>query len=123
MKAAAMLALAGLSISTAQAAEPTGTLTLACQGTQNRYSAEGMKSEPITMTLIVDFQKKTVVGFPDSDAPVNITNSDERTISFSSDGGSSRFNGIIDRVRNTVDAVYMSLDPNTSDFGYALKCK
>jgi hypothetical protein len=36
MKAPMLLALAALSISTAQAAEPTGTLTLACQGTENR---------------------------------------------------------------------------------------
>jgi len=33
MKAPIQLALATLSISTAQAAEPAGTLTLACQGT------------------------------------------------------------------------------------------
>ena len=33
MKAPMLLALAALSISTAQAAEPTGKLTLACQGT------------------------------------------------------------------------------------------
>ena len=67
------------------------------------------------------FQIKTVVGFPGTDGPVNI--SDEMTISFSRDVGSSRFNGIIDRMRSTVDAVYMSLDTSTPDFGYALKCK
>jgi hypothetical protein len=32
------------------------------------------------------------------------------------------FNGIIDRKRNTVDAVYMSFKKYTPDFGYALKC-
>src|SRR6516162_6367713 len=123
MKVPILLALAALPISAARAAEPAGTLTLACQGTQTRWTAEGMKSEPVTMTLMVDFRKKTVVGFPGTDAPVNIKNSDEMTISFSRDVGSSRFNGIIDRMRSTVDAVYMSLDTSTPDFGYALKCK
>ena len=80
MKVPILLALAALPISAARAAEPAGTLTLACQGTQTRRTAEGMKSEPITMTLMVDFQKKTVVGFPGTDGPVNI--SDEMTISF-----------------------------------------
>jgi hypothetical protein len=61
--------------------------------------------------------------FPGTDAPVNINNSDEMTISFSRDGGSSRFNGIIDWMRSTVDAVHMSLDTSAPDFGCALKCK
>ena len=82
-----------------------------------------MTSEQIAITLIVDFQKGTIVGFPGSNAAVNITNSDEVMISFSRDGGNSRFNGIIDKKRKTVDAVNMSLDTNTPDFGYTMKCK
>jgi hypothetical protein len=120
---ATLLVLTGLLIATAQAAEPTGTLKLACQGAQNRWTAAGIKSEQITMTLIIDFQKKTIVGFPDSDVSANIDNSDELTIVFSRDSGSSRFNGIIDRKKNTADAVYMSSDTNTQDVGYALKCR
>ena len=108
-------------IAIAQAAE--STLTLACQGTQTRYAAAGMTSEQITMTLTLDFQKGTIVGFPGSNAPVNISNSDDVMVSFSRDGGNSRFNGIIDKKRKTVDAVNMSLDTNTPDFGYTMKCK
>ena len=111
MKAQILLALAALPISTARAAEPAGTLTLACQGTQTRWTAEGMKSEQVTMTLVVDFQKKTVVGFPGTDPPVNINNSDEMTISFSRDVGSSRFNGIIHRMRSTVDCCLVRYEP------------
>jgi hypothetical protein len=108
-------------IAIAQAVE--STLTLACQGTQTRYAAAGMTSEQITMTLTLDFQKGTIVGFPGSNAPVNISNSDDVMVSFSRDGGNSRFNGIIDKKRKTVDAVNMSLDTNTPDFGYTMKCK
>jgi hypothetical protein len=118
-----LLVLTGLLIATAHAAEPTGTVTLACQGLQNQWTSAGMKSVPITMTLIIDFQKRTIVGFPDSDVPASISNSDEMTITFSRDSERSRFNGIIDRKRNTTDAVYMSSDTNTLDFGYALKCR
>jgi hypothetical protein len=120
---ATLLVLAGLLIAIARATEPTETLTLACQGTQTRYAAEGMRSEQIAITLIVDFRKGTIVGFPGSNAPVNISNSDEVMISFSRDGVNSRFNGIIDRKRKTVDGVNMSLDTNMPDFGYAMKCK
>ena len=120
---ATLLVLAGLLIATARATEPTETLTLACQGTQTRYAAAGMTSEQITMTLTLDFQKGTIVGFPGSNAPVNISNSDDVMVSFSRDGGNSRFNGIIDKKRKTVDAVNMSLDTNTPDFGYTMKCK
>jgi len=120
---AMLLALTGLSVATAQAAEPTGTLTLACQGRQTRWTVEGMKSDEIALTLTVDFQKGTIIGFPSTNAPVNISSSDEVMISFSRDGGSSRFNGIIDTKRKTVDAVNMSLNTNTPDFGYTMKCK
>ena len=64
-----------------------------------------------------------IVGFPASNAPVNISSSDDVMVSFSRDGGNSRFNGIIDKKRKTVDGVNMSLDTNTPDFGYTMKCK
>ena len=120
---ATLLVLAGLLIATARATEPTETLTLACQGTQTRYAAAGMTSEQITMTLTLDFPKGTIVGFSGSNAPVNISSSDDVMISFSRVDGNSRFNGIIDKKRKTVDGVNMSLDTNTPDFGYAMKCK
>src|SRR6202035_1473974 len=65
------------------AAEPTGTLTLACKGTNIvEYEATHNKvSSQVTMGIIVDFGKKTVVGFtPGNDIPVMIENVDETSI-------------------------------------------
>jgi hypothetical protein len=62
MKAPMLLALAALSISTAQAAEPTGTLTLACQGTVTGTGTEE-KPELISMGVIVNFTTGMVQGF------------------------------------------------------------
>jgi hypothetical protein len=58
-----LLVLAALS--TAQAAEPTGTLTLACQGTATDKTdlREAAKPEPVSMGLIIDFTTKTGCGF------------------------------------------------------------
>jgi archaellum component FlaG (FlaF/FlaG flagellin family) len=67
------------------AAEPTGTLTLACKGTNIvEYVATHTKvSSQVTIGIIVDFQKKTVVGFtPGDDIPVMIKDVDETAISF-----------------------------------------
>jgi hypothetical protein len=62
MKAPMLLALGGLSISTAQAAE-TGTLTLACEGTVADEQADA-KPKPISMGMIVNFTARTVAGLP-----------------------------------------------------------
>jgi hypothetical protein len=54
MKAPLVLALAGLSISTAQAAE--GVLTLTCQGrTITKIGTGPSKEEPMSMGVIVNF--------------------------------------------------------------------
>jgi hypothetical protein len=58
-----LLALAALS--TAQAAEPTGTLTLVCKGTETHKGA-GISSDQINIGVMVDFQKKIVTGLTDS---------------------------------------------------------
>jgi hypothetical protein len=60
MKAPMLLALPALS--TAQAAEPTGTLTLACQGTVTGTGTEE-KPELISMGVIVNFTTGMVQGF------------------------------------------------------------
>jgi hypothetical protein len=57
MEAPILLALAALSVSTAQAAEPT-TLTLACSGTQTGY--ETTKSMELSFNLFLDFTARTV---------------------------------------------------------------
>jgi hypothetical protein len=67
-------------LSTAQADEPT-TLTLACKGTQISQGDAGTTSEQINIGIIVDFQKKKIIGL--SDDPDTITGLDETRISFS----------------------------------------
>jgi len=80
MKAPMLLALAGLTVSTAQAAEPTGTLTLACKGT-SAVKGVNTHSEQINVGVLVDLQKREVIGL--SNSPVAITKVDETIISFS----------------------------------------
>src|SRR5260370_13220105 len=110
MKAPMLLALAALSISTAQAAEPTGTLTLACQGTmidKTDPSSEVAKPEPVTMGLMIDFSSNTVAGFEHLNpvlggAAVKIIVVDKTTIGFS---GTSAAAG----------TPFCTLTPNTGD--------
>jgi hypothetical protein len=62
MKAPLLLMLAGLSISVVHAAEPTGTLTLACEGTQiwtSNWDEKKTGREPISMSIIIDFGART----------------------------------------------------------------
>jgi hypothetical protein len=117
-----LLALAALS--TAQAAEPTGTLTLACKGTNIvEYEATHKKvSSQVTMGIIVDFQKKTVVGFtPGSDIPVMIKDVDETSISFEGHALNVIISGTIDRVTGTV--VASIINGETSADSLELQCK
>ena len=61
MKAPILLALLGLA--TAQAAEPTGTLTLACQGTRTTRGSPntgGPFDEQVSMGIIVNFTDRTI---------------------------------------------------------------
>ena len=100
MKALMLLALAGLSISTAQAAE--GVLTLACHGTvETTYKTP----EPISMSIIIDFTARTVTGFT-GDFPVAITALNEVAVTFggSSTNGAFTVSGSIDRVTGNVEA-------------------
>jgi ethanolamine utilization microcompartment shell protein EutS len=73
--------VAGLSM-TAQAAEPTGRLTLTCKGTETEKGGARTTSEQINIGVIVDFQKKAVLGLSSSGEPVPITSISETTISF-----------------------------------------
>jgi hypothetical protein len=121
MKAPMLLALAALS--TAQAAEPTGTLTLACEGT----TKVGEKLEPISMGIIVDFAARTVHGFGYPglsgrfDFPVKITGMNEVTVAFhgSNQTGVS-ITGSIDRVTGEAEARTQTPD---LILRYSLKCK
>jgi hypothetical protein len=124
MKAVMMLAL-GFSI--AQAAEPTGTLTLACQGTT---IIEGKQTEPVSMSISINFADRSVHGFGGG-AIVKITNMDELTIDF--DGTDPKapnqvtswdVHGNMDRVTGYVWATISLRGPAaTSSMRHSLKCK
>ena len=109
MRAPMLLALAGLSISTVQAAE-SEKLTLACKGTS---AVKGLNthSEQINMGMLVDLQKKEVIGL--SNSPVAITNVDETKISFSGSEPGSRIDGTIDRITGVLIVTSIKSDPNT----------
>ena len=83
-----IIALAAMLVSpstmSAQPAEPAGTLTLACQGTETDKGGAGSSSEQINIGVIVDFQKKAVLGLSrdGEPVPVPITSISETTISF-----------------------------------------
>ena len=117
-----LLVLAGLS--TAQAAEPTGTLTLACKGTSIvEYVATHNKvPSQVTIGIIVDFQKKAVVGFtPGDDIPVMIKDVDETAISFGGQAFNVIISGTIDRVTGTVVATIINGETTTDSL--ELQCK
>lgn len=126
-----------LTATTAQAVE-TGTLTLACKGT-NVAGYEGANPEPFSMSLIISFTAGTVQGFGTpgfSDPPVKITGINDVTVAF---GGSTQaparvlgnsdwsLNGTIDRVTGEVEANEILTDAQTgkkfASTSYSLKCR
>jgi hypothetical protein len=129
MKALILLALAGLWISSAHAAEPTGTLTLACKGTVTIKSSSGSEydPDPISMGLIVNFTNRTVKGTArwgpylfDNEIP--ITDANEDTVVFS---GFSKFLGmtIVGSMDRVTGDVLISATEKDRAYDYALKCK
>jgi hypothetical protein len=124
MKLTMLLAL-GLSI--AHAAEPTGTLTLACEGTsitidttdKNMQVASGT---PISTAINVDFEHRTVEF---DNIPASISQITETTIKFHF-GTKPNLEGTIDRVTGAVEV--NTLRPvsdryDRSEVTYDLKCK
>jgi hypothetical protein len=123
MNATILLLLAGLSI--AQAAEPRGTLTLACKGTTGRSAlSPDAEREPVSMAIILNFAAKTIEGFGDKYS-IRLTDSEELALTFDGPSTGNKFpnsniRGSINRVTGDVEA-YL-----TSDFGpvhYSLQCK
>ena len=128
--------LLAIGLSTAVAAEPTGTLTLACQGTTTTKNIEMQvdeKPEPISMGIIVDFAARTVDGFG---FLVPITDVGDVTVVFySSDPGDADAHmnttifGTIDRITGEVRAakIWVGLANNKSPVdiwtNFSLKCK
>ena len=109
---------------TIAAAEPTGTLTLACKGTiiVEYVATHNKVPSPVTMGIMVDFQKKTVVGFtPGNDIPVMIKDVDETAISFEGHALNVTISGNIDRVTGTVVATIINGETTTDSL--ELQCK
>jgi hypothetical protein len=130
MKAPILLVLAGLSVATAQSAEPSGTLTLACQGT-TQWSGEA-KPETTSIGIILDFAAGTLEGFgSDVRFPIRITDVTETTIAFNGNNWndpkkmhSLSISGTIDRVTGAVEATLAgAMAKKTWSASYVLKCK
>jgi hypothetical protein len=122
MKAPMLLALAALS--TAQAAEPTGTLTLACEG-QMKFQSEDTKPTlmPLSFGVIVDFTNRTVQGLPShAEAKVKVNRVNETGIIFGGEDIDLKWSiqGKIDRVTGDLRATDKSRYTTTE---YSLKCK
>jgi hypothetical protein len=95
-----------LSMTSALAAQPTGTLTLACQGTTADFGRPDDK-EPLSTGIIINFATQTIVGLDaPSNSSIKILDMDEVTVSFG--GGSSypewSIAGSINRVTGDVEA-------------------
>jgi hypothetical protein len=127
MKLAMLLAL-GLSV--AQAAEPTGTLTLLCQGERmSRSSSDTAPAqEQISMGIIVNFTDRTVKGFGrDWSLPIPIHEVNETFVTFE-DHQAGLFEasiiGIIEFDTGDMEAV-MKLSGKTGKLEnfYILQCK
>ena len=107
---APLILFALIALSSAQAAEPTGTLTLTCYGTARTSDA---KPEPVSMDITVDFAAQMVKGFGQRVATINSAN--EAGVSFSgafrgrraSSGWS--VDGFIDREQGEMIAVTKAL--------------
>jgi hypothetical protein len=131
MKALMLLAL-GLLV--AQAAEPRGTLTLACKGTKSETTpriADADQSS-ISVDIIIDFGGKTVTGFPlppvcELDQPV-IREITDTTIFFTGCSPSDltvsySFLGTFDRKNGALEAGFKSTGDVTWTKSFSLKCK
>ena len=127
MKAPILLAFLGLA--TAQAAEPT--LTLTCQGTV----ADNIKpdaKQPISMGIVLNLTARTVQGFPHI-GDAEITKVDDGRIVFVARYHGSKevhdewgFVGTIDRVTGDLKAHWLLRNMETGNsriVAYSLKCK
>jgi hypothetical protein len=107
MKAPILLAFLGLA--TAQAAEPTGTVTLACQGEKMTTSLPaGPLKDPVSMGIIVDLTARTVNGLDSWSNPIPITSLTETIATFEYDehrpNGQIKIYGWINRVTGDMNA-------------------
>jgi hypothetical protein len=113
-----VLAVMLVGLPTAQAADTT--LTLACKGTETSGSGARKSSEVINIGIIVDFQKKTIMGL--SDSLLTIVGVTETTISFEGAEAYWNMNGTLDRVTGSLVAASSRSNPNLM-LSYDLKCR
>jgi hypothetical protein len=127
MKVAMLLVLMSM---TAQSAEPTGTLTLACEGERmSRSSSDTAPAqEQVSMGIIVSFTDRTVKGFGgDWSLPIPTLEVTETALTFA-DRQTGLFEasviGTIEFVTGDMDAV-MKLSGKSGKLEnfYFLKCK
>jgi hypothetical protein len=122
MKAPLLLALAGLSISTARA--PERAVVLVCEGKVTQPSAP--KPEPVSIGIIINFTAGTVT-WPDASDffPLKITKLNEETVDFRGSNGSRTITGSINRKTGDTDAILaLREDPKTRRINhYSLKCR
>ena len=129
MKAPILLAFLGLA--TAQVAEPTGTVALACRGTATQDTEPDAK-QPISMGIVLNFTTRTVQGFPFI-GDAEITKVDDGRIVFVARYHGSKevpdewgFVGTIDRVTGDLKAHWMLKNMErgySRTVSYSLKCK
>jgi hypothetical protein len=119
------------------AAEPTGTLTFACEGTVarskpspgNTYPEFG-KQEPVSMTIVLNFTtgKVEIAGFS-AVAPIDIIFSTETSVSLGNCDGNGNptggFAAMLNRLTGEMEANDTVIDANGlySTTHYSLKCK
>jgi|SRR6516162_8654705 len=98
-----------LGLSTAHAADET--LTLACKGKETSGVAARKSSEVINIGIVVDFQKKTVVGLEPT-TPLTIDGLTETTISFVGQEADWHMSGTLDRVTGSLVATSIRRNPD-----------
>jgi hypothetical protein len=125
---ATLLALAGLLVATAQAAEPE-TVTLACEGMATDMMRADAMRYPKSMDIAINFTTGAVHIPSVSGLSIGIIRdaSDELTIIFSGLSAGSRFTGHVNRVTGDMMAIDSKRDWKTgkilSAMGYSMKCK
>ena len=105
----ALIAMVTCGLLRAQAADTT--LTLACKGTETSKGGARTSSEVINIGIVVDFQKKTVVGLEPT-TPLTIDGLTETTISFVGAEADWNMNGTLDRVTGSLVATSIRRNPD-----------
>ena len=116
----ALTAMVAALSTTAQAADTM--LTLACEGIETSQWGSGPKSsEKVNIGIIVDFQKKTVVGLEPT-VPLTIDGLTETEVSFHGSETDWQMSGTLDRVTGSLVATSVRSNPNVK-LSFDLQCR